>query len=72
MKIVKARAEKGTRLCESLHTTLYKQIGQHLIDADFRSQPVDLFRIGRLAEYPFAVSGLNHILTKLVNYFDIW
>ena len=59
---VQRRAEEGARLLESLDAALDKQLGQHLVDADFRGEPLHLRGVGRLLEYPLAF--FRHIIQR--------
>ena len=49
MESVQTRTEEGARLFECLHSALYKQFGENLVNTDFGGQPVHLPGIRRFA-----------------------
>ena len=55
-------AEEGAGLLEGLHAALHQKLGEHLVDADLRGEPLDLRGIGRLLEYPLAF--FRHIIQR--------
>ena len=55
-----AGPEERTRLLEGLDAPLDEELGEHPVDAHLRRKPLDLLRVGRFLEYPFAF--FRHII----------
>ena len=55
VEIVQTGPEEGPGLLESLHSPLYEQVGEHLVNAHLSAETLDLLRVSGFLYCPFAL-----------------